>query len=283
MATAATPPRIEMWFDFASPYSHLSLMRLPALADAAGVMVSYTPFLLGPVFRAQGMNDSPIRLFPGRGAYMLRDLQRRAQRSGVAFVPPSEFPRASLLASRIALQARHEPWYLAFCRAVFEQNFVFDRDIQSPDVMAQVLEALGQPVQPWLARAATDAAKQALRDTTEQALARGMFGAPTFFAGAGVGGRDGAVGARDTAGAHIGTTGAQVGPTGDGSPGRGDAVEMFWGDDRLEDAIEWALASSGQARAGIAAGSLAQAARSRGASPGSTGAAAQRTPDGQTS
>ena len=70
--TASLPdtPRIEMWFDFASPYSYLAIERIDALAQEAGVEVDLRPFLLGPIFQAQGWNDTPFRLFPGKGAYM---------------------------------------------------------------------------------------------------------------------------------------------------------------------------------------------------------------------
>ncbi|MEI2414722.1 2-hydroxychromene-2-carboxylate isomerase [Orrella sp. JC864] len=200
MPAPTSPSGIEMWFDFASPYSYLSLMRIQPLAARAGVQVSYQPFLLGPVFKAQGMNDTPFRLFPGRGAYLLRDVARRAERFGLPFKAPSEFPRNSLLAARLALLARDEPWYVDFCKAVFRQNFVHDCDLQAPGTMAGVLQALGQPAESWIARAGGQPAKDALRQATDAAQARGVFGAPTFFVG----------------------------------------QELFWGDDRLEDALQWA-------------------------------------------
>ncbi|MGH8816082.1 MAG: DsbA family protein, partial [Achromobacter pestifer] len=69
-------PRMQMWFDFASPYSYLAIERIDVLARSAGVQVDLNPFLLGPIFQAQGWNDTPFRLFPGKGAYMMRDIAR---------------------------------------------------------------------------------------------------------------------------------------------------------------------------------------------------------------
>lgn len=77
-------PRLEMWFDFASPYSYLAIERIGDLAARAEVRVDLRPFLLGPIFQAQGWNDTPFRLFPGKGAYMMRDIARLAEKYGVA-------------------------------------------------------------------------------------------------------------------------------------------------------------------------------------------------------
>ena len=110
--TASQPdtPRIEMWFDFASPYSYLAIERVDALAQEAGVRVDLRPFLLGPIFQAQGWNDTPFRLFPGKGAYMMRDIARLAEKYGVVYRRPRLFPRMSVLPARIALLGQDEPW-----------------------------------------------------------------------------------------------------------------------------------------------------------------------------
>ena len=86
--TAPLPdtPRIEMWFDFASPYSYLAIERIDALAQEAAVRVDLRPFLLGPIFQAQGWNDTPFRLFPGKGAYMMRDIARLAEKYEIPVV-----------------------------------------------------------------------------------------------------------------------------------------------------------------------------------------------------
>jgi len=200
--TAPTPdsPRMQMWFDFASPYSYLAIERVDTLAEAAGVVVDLRPFLLGPIFQAQGWNDSPFRLFPGKGAYMMRDIARLADKYGVTYNRPRLFPRMSVLPARIALLGQDEPWGRDFCVAVFRANFQHDLDIQAEDVVHQVLKDLSLDADVLIERAKTEAAKEALRRQVDRARNLGLFGAPTFFVG----------------------------------------DEMFWGNDRLEDALEWA-------------------------------------------
>ncbi|WP_238913089.1 2-hydroxychromene-2-carboxylate isomerase [Achromobacter insolitus] len=199
--TAPLPdtPRIEMWFDFASPYSYLAIERIDALARQARVRVELRPFLLGPIFQAQGWNDSPFRLFPGKGAYMMRDIVRLAEKYGLVYNRPRLFPRMSVLPARIALLGQDEPWGRDFCVAVFRANFRRDLDIQSEDVVHELLTDLGLDADALIARGKSEAAKEALRRQVDRARNLGLFGAPTFFV--------------------------------DG--------EMFWGNDRLEDALEW--------------------------------------------
>lgn len=100
---------MEMWFDFASPYSYLALSRLDALAQEAGVQVALRPFLLGPIFQTQGWKDSPFRLFPGKGAYMMRDIARLAEKYGIDYKPPQVFPRVGVLPARVALLGQDQP------------------------------------------------------------------------------------------------------------------------------------------------------------------------------
>lgn len=200
--TAPLPdgPRMQMWFDFASPYSYLAIERVQALAQDAGVRVDLRPFLLGPIFQAQGWNDSPFRLFPGKGAYMMRDIARLADKYGVVYKRPRLFPRMSVLPARIALLGQDEPWCRDFCVAVFRANFQHDEDIQSEDVVHVLLNGLSLDADALIARAKSEAAKEALRRQVDRARDLGLFGAPTFFVG----------------------------------------DEMFWGNDRLEDALDWA-------------------------------------------
>lgn len=199
----AVPPRtrLDFWFEFASSYSYPAAMRVEALAREAGVGVVWRPFLLGPIFAAQGWNDSPFNLQPAKGRYMWRDLERVCARDGIPFRRPSQFPRNGLLAARIATAARGEGWLPAFVRRVYGANFAEDLAIDRPDVLAGLLNEIDVDAEPWLARAGEAATKEALRAATADAAALGVFGAPTFVA-------------------------------------RG---ELFWGNDRLEDALAWAI------------------------------------------
>ena len=188
---------IEFWFDFGSNYSYLSMLRIRRLAAEAGVQVRLKPFMLGPIFKTLGWETSPFVLQTMKGNYVWRDMQRQCDKYGLPWQRPSVFPRNGLLAARIALQGDGEPWQEAICEQVIQANFVHDREIGDETVIAAILDALGVDSATVIAAAKTEAAKHALRDRSADAQTRGIFGAPTFFVG----------------------------------------DEMFWGNDRLEDAI----------------------------------------------
>jgi len=84
---------VEFWFEFASTYSYPAALRIEALAQSEGVPIDWKPFLLGPIFRAQGWSDSPFNLFPAKGRYMWRDLERICAELSIPFRCPSQFPR----------------------------------------------------------------------------------------------------------------------------------------------------------------------------------------------
>jgi 2-hydroxychromene-2-carboxylate isomerase len=191
---------IEFWFEFASNYSYLSVMRIEAEAKRHGVRIVWRPFLLGPIFRALGMENSPFVLQKEKGAYVWQDMMRQCRKYGLGWVQPTTFPRIGVLPLRIALLGADQPWIGAFCRRVMELNFVQDKDINLPNHMTPILEELGLPAADVLAKAQADSTKASLRGQTEEARTKGIFGAPTFF----------------------------VGP------------EMFWGNDRLDDALVYA-------------------------------------------
>jgi 2-hydroxychromene-2-carboxylate isomerase len=171
---------VEFWYDFASTYSYLAAFCIDAKARAAGLEVAWRPFLLGPLFAAQGWTDSPFNLYPAKGAYMWRDMARECARLGLPWRPPSVFPRRSLLAARVAL-ALPPDQIAPFSKAVFAAAFTQDHDIADPSVLAALLEDLGLPAAPVLAQATSPDIKQLLRAQTEQAQALGLFGAPSFI------------------------------------------------------------------------------------------------------
>lgn len=194
-------PVVEFWYDHASTYSYLSAMRIDALASARGVKVAWRPFLLGPIFQAQGWTTSPFNLYPAKGRYMRRDLERLAISRGLPFVMPAVFPANSLLAARLALTGEQEGWTAAFSRGVFEAAFARGEDIADPAVLAQILRRQSIEYKQQSEIAATPDNKLALRARTNKAIGYGIFGAPTFRCADG---------------------------------------ELFWGDDRLEAALAWA-------------------------------------------
>ena len=138
-------PDIEFWFEFASNYSYLSVMRIEQAARQLGVRIAWKPFLLGPIFRALGMETSPFVQQKEKGAYVWQDMVRQCRKYGLQWTKPSTFPRNGVLAARIALLAVDEPWIAAFSRRVMELNFVWDEDISRPERLSQILTELGLP------------------------------------------------------------------------------------------------------------------------------------------
>jgi 2-hydroxychromene-2-carboxylate isomerase len=191
---------LDFWFDFASTYSYLSAMRINGLATEAGVPVRWRPFLLGPIFQAQGWTTSPFNVYPAKGAYMVRDIDRIATVRGIAFQMPKPFPQNSLLAARVALTIEDDEARAKFCRAVFEMEFGKGRSIDDPFALGGCLSEAGLNAATHLQASRTDEIKDRLRKETELAQKLSIFGAPTF------------VTADD---------------------------ELFWGDDRLEAALAW--------------------------------------------
>jgi 2-hydroxychromene-2-carboxylate isomerase len=192
---------IEFWYEFASTYSYPAAMRVQRLADAAGVALRWRPFLLAPIFNAQGWNDSPFNIYPVKGAYMWRDLQRICAKEGLPLkLPPFRFPQNGLKAARLALAGETDGWTGAFTRAVYAANFGEERDISDEDLLRSLVKRVGgDPDAAWAAANAPQI-KDALKAQTDEAIKRGIFGAPSFTVG----------------------------------------DELFWGNDRLEDAVAWA-------------------------------------------
>ncbi len=198
-------PRLTFWYEFASTYSYLSAMRIEAAAAAAGVEVVWQPFLLGPIFKAQGWTTSPFNIYPAKGRYMVRDVARLAAARGLSFHMPDPFPANALKAARLAIIGAAEGWVAPFSRAVFEAEFAHRKDIASEAVLQAILEGLGLEAPRLFAASSEADVKERLRAATAQAEALGIFGAPTFVT---------------------------------------DDRELFWGDDRLELALAHAKQNS---------------------------------------
>ncbi len=205
-ASAPQPPAaIELWFDFSSVYSYLSVMRIETIAQSCGVRVQWKPFLLGPIFKTFGWTTSPFLLQPQKGAYMWRDVERQCGKYGLPWRRPRDFPVRTLLATRVALLAADEPWAGRFCRRIMRMIFAEERNVDAPEAVGEALGELTADAAALLAAARLEEAKGRLREQTEAARASGVFGAPTFFVGR----------------------------------------EMFWGNDRLEDALAFATRAAG--------------------------------------
>jgi 2-hydroxychromene-2-carboxylate isomerase len=175
--------QVEFWFDLGSPAAYLAWKRLPQLLRRTGASVAYRPMLLGGVFKAQG-NVSPVTI-PAKGKWLLQDLARYARRDGVPLGYPPGFPINTLTLMRcaIGLQIREPGRFLPYVDAMFDAIFGQARDLRDEKVVAEALAAAGFEPAKTLALAADPEVKQALIRNTEEAVARGVFGAPTFFVG----------------------------------------------------------------------------------------------------
>lgn len=191
---------VDFWFEFASTYSFLAAERIGGLARERDVAVRWRPFLLGPIFKAQGWTTSPFLVHEAKGRYMWRDLERWCDRLGLPFVRPAVFPQNGLHAARVALALPGDA-RPAFARAVFRAEYCSGLDIADPAVVEDCLRQTGADLEPALSAATTPLVKDLLRRETEEAIRLGIFGAP-----------------------------ALVTPDG----------ELFWGNDRLEEALDWA-------------------------------------------
>ncbi len=173
---------MEFWFEFGSTYSYPAALRIEEMCRDAHVELRWRPFLLGPIFSSQGWSDSPFNIYPAKGRYMWRDLERVCASLDFPFRRPSVFPRNGLVAARIVCWFEGESWVPEFIRKVYVANFASDRDISDTEVVGEILRELEQPLT-ILTTAGTPEAKSKLRAQTERAKTLEVFGAPSFTIG----------------------------------------------------------------------------------------------------
>ncbi len=173
----------EYWFDFGSPAAYLAFTQISKLEAETGAQCVYKPMLLGGVFQATG-NHSPATI-PAKGAYTFGDFKRFAVRYGVAINPNPFFPVNTLMLMRgaIGLQRQNDPRFLDYCRAVFDAIWVQSLNMNDPAAVGGALAKAGFDPMALLALTNEQATKDALKAATQEAVARGIFGAPTFFVG----------------------------------------------------------------------------------------------------
>lgn len=191
---------IDFWYDFASPYAWIAAERIAGLATPAGIAVHWRPFIIGPILRRRPDNPSPFQnATPAQRAYRRRDAERLCAKYRLPLHWPSNYPRNGLLGARLvrAAASEHRP---ALSLAIYRANFVDDREIGDATVLRAVLTAAGADAEALFAAGLSDDNKRGLADDVDEAIRRGIFGAPSFLVG----------------------------------------DELFWGNDRLELAVEWA-------------------------------------------
>lgn len=174
---------VEFYFDFGSPATYLAWTQLPALCAELGAELIYKPMLLGGVFQATG-NASPITI-PSKGRFMIQDLQRFARRYGVPMQFNPHFPinTLGLMRGAVAVQLRMPERFDEFVGTIFRALWVDGQNLGDLAVLGKVLAAGGFEPQALLALTAEAEVKETLKATTEEAVRRGVFGAPSMFVG----------------------------------------------------------------------------------------------------
>lgn len=190
---------LEFWFDYGSTYTYLSVARISRMAEAANVPVIWKPFFLGPILLEHGMKLGPFLHIPSKLNYMWRDLERRANIHQIPYQKPSTYPVNSLTTARIGLIASAEGWCREFTEKTFSLHWTKDISIGTDENLRLSLSSLNKDFDFYMSRASSNEIKEKLKKQTEKARSWGIFGSPTFITG----------------------------------------KELFWGDDRLEEALAW--------------------------------------------
>ena len=193
----------EFWYEFASTYSYPATMRVASLAEARGVKLEWRPFLLGPIFAAHGWRDSPFNIYPAKGRYMWRDLQRICDAMSLPLRRPDPFPQSSLLAARVALALDGEQ-RANFSRKVYAAEFGQGLTISDRAMIAELIAEVGVDPTAAFERAESDTNKALLKVECARAAEIGVIGAPCLVT---------------------------------------QDDEVFWGNDRLEQGLDWAARS----------------------------------------
>lgn len=191
---------IDFWIEYGSTYTYLTVARIGKLAAQSGVEVRWQPLFLMPIMAELGMTQGPFLPYPSKTNYMWRDIERRAARHRIPYARPSTYPVNSLQTARVACIGAREGWCQAFTERVFELHWTQNVLIGSDENLRSALHVVGQAPDELIARAQAQEVKDQLKSQTARAKSLGVFGAPSFTVG----------------------------------------DELFWGDDRLEEAIEWA-------------------------------------------
>jgi 2-hydroxychromene-2-carboxylate isomerase len=192
---------IEFWLGYGSTYSYLTVMRIDRAIEGKEIRLVWKPYNLTILMREKGFPQGPFIPRPEKLTYMWRDLQRRAQQRGLPYSRPPQYPVDSQKTVRVGCLAALEGWCSQLSRRVFEMNFVEGRAIGGPGNLEAALTDIGKDPDATIRRAHEQDVEDALERDTRWAIERGMFGSPHFLVD----------------------------------------NELFWGDDRLEDAIEWCI------------------------------------------
>lgn len=202
------PLRLDFFLSYGSTYSYLAVMRLPRLAEAAGVEVVWRPFSLVDLLTEAGLAEGPFTPFPNKLAYMWRDLERRARKYGLPFASRPDYPWPYKEAGLIAILAQQEGWVVPFSQHVYRAAFGHGAVLGAPETLQAAIRAAGQDPARVMDAVTSDDIGELWAANTKSARENRIFGAPSFVV----------------------------------------EDELFWGDDRIEDALDWATAPHGSPR-----------------------------------
>jgi 2-hydroxychromene-2-carboxylate isomerase len=174
---------VDFYFDFGSPATYLAFTQLPRIVSETGATINWKPMLLGGVFKATG-NASPITV-PAKGKYTFMDFTRHAKRYGVPFVYNPHFPinTITLMRGAVALQLHQPEKFDAYVTAMFDSMWVHPANMNDPATVGAELAKAGFDAMQLLALTQQDEVKNRLKELTDEAVTRGVFGAPTMFVG----------------------------------------------------------------------------------------------------
>ncbi len=177
---------VEVFYDIVCPYAYLGVTQIEAVAARTGAEVVWKPFLLGGVLNAIGNSDPNAAMSAPKARHNLLDMHRWAEHFGVPLEIPNPHPRRTVLAMRAVLAARDAAGAAAFLpatKALYESYWVLGEDVADRAVVARALSRAGLDGDACVGRADDPSIKAELRERTDEALSRGVFGAPSFFVG----------------------------------------------------------------------------------------------------
>ena len=173
--------KVEFLFDFGSPTTYLAWTQLPKIAHEKGADILYTPMLLGGVFKATG--NTPPGSVQAKGVHMTHDLQRWAKRYGVPLAMNPHFPVNTLPLMRGAVSYQMEGDFPLYMKTAYEAMWVKPRNLNEPQEIGSMLQEAGFDGQDFMNRINDQKVKDKLRENTEYAVSKGVFGAPSFLVG----------------------------------------------------------------------------------------------------
>lgn len=170
--------KLEFFYDYVSPYSYLADSQV---REAGGSNLVYRPMFLGAVMQATG--NQPPGTLEVKGQYLRKDIARWAEHYGIEYNRNPNFPLNTLKALRLAIVAQHDGFFPEIHSALYTAMFVLEKDLSDNEVLGEIMRSAGLDERAIFSRIAEQPIKDELKANTEQAVARGAFGAPTFFVG----------------------------------------------------------------------------------------------------